>query len=493
MAEEDKTQLLEGLYNSREVLIEKVKDISGQIRQLNAGSVLFLLFFTAIIFKEDFKISSWEKASTTLKSWKKNYGKDIKHLSLLSYQDFLQSEDSIFATTRSFLLKSIEEKVSESNPMSFYQNQLNKGFSLKDLPILKAELDTLYNTLSRFKQHNEDLNNLQSSLDSLENFYNAENEEDSLLIQKIEDITPILSEYEKQITEDSLVLTSHLDTLKSQYPKFSLLLANPKLNFQQQVDTLQTHLKTFEADEVVSAWIHIENTNPNSLKWSYGSWKLLEKNIVKDWRKTFKALNYEDSLKLSKNINTDTSFIANQSDIYNFIESQLQNDKQIPTTEFFGTQIPLPTKQILVILPVLMMTLILVFQVLNLQRKTAEMRMAKVELRIKKEVHNEELTRTNIFGEDVLDPTSVWAYLSRLKFSKIYEYSPEIYKNGFFAFANLILFGFLLNKWVLLISNDARVRFWAIGIFVAGFTFFLVLFLINRNTTKKILDKIREM
>lgn len=491
MTEEEKSRLLEGLYNSREVLIDKVKDISGQIRQLNAGSVLFLLFFTAIIFKEDFKISSWEKASTTLKGWKSTYGKDIKYLSPLSYQDFLQSEDSLFATTRSFLLKSIEEKVSQSNPMSFYQNQLNKGFSLQDLSILKSELDTLYNTLSRIKQHKEDLIKLQIDLDSLQ--IEVDYEEDSLMRQKIEETTPILLEYEEQIKEDSLILTVHLDTLKAQYPKISLLLANPKLSFQQQVDTLQVHLKIFEEDETVSAWLNIANTYPQSLKWSYGAWQLLEKNAVEDWRKTFKGLNYEDSLKLSKNINADTSFIVNQSEIYNFVESQLKNNKQIPTTEFFGTEIPLPTKQILIMLPVLMMTLILVFQVLNLQRKTAEMRMAKVELRIKKEVQEEELTRTNIFGEGVLDPTSVWEYLRRLQFSKIYEYSPEIYKNGFFAFANLILFGFLFNKWVFLIMNDTRLRFWAIGIFTIGLTFFLILFFINRSTTKKILDTVREM
>ena len=164
---EDK--ILDGLYRSREILINNIKELSLQIRQFNIGAVLFLLVFAALIFNENFKPSSWQKTNEAMLAWKAAHGKHLKFLSTVSYRHFEQSNDSAFFNNRRAILKSIKGKVSPNNAISFYQNRLNKGFVISDIAVLKKELDTLYKTQHQIEQYQNERQSTRSLLDSLQN------------------------------------------------------------------------------------------------------------------------------------------------------------------------------------------------------------------------------------------------------------------------------------------------------------------------------------
>lgn len=494
MADENKTQLLDGFYRSRDALIANVKELSLQIRQLNIGSVLFLLIFIALIFNENFKPSSWQKSSDALKTWKKKHGKSTKFLSVVSYRQFQRSADSAFFYTRRAILKSIKGKVSPSNSMAFYQNQLNKGFTIKDIPVLKNELDTLYNTQSQLERYQEERQNIMRILDSLTKAAREDTDTlpDGERAQRISDLQQSLPKYNKQLVDDSTDLKDRFNNLKTKYSKINLLLVNDQLQSRKKIDTIQAELKKFEEDKEVMAWQDMERSHPQALRWPYKTWQILNNaNIVKQWGSIFKNLNYEDSLGMVKRVKQDTSFVFNQVNIREYIESQLKNKQRVPTTEFFGTKIPLPTKQILVILPLLIMALVLALQVLGLQRRVAEIRIVRIEQRIKEWLQNEELVCTNIFGQEVMNSTPNIKLLLTLQFTRLFENNADAYKDIIFSFANVLLFIFMANKWLALVQNDPKLRVWAIGLALVGGAFFLFVYLINWRISRKILNKVR--
>ncbi|OJJ21579.1 hypothetical protein BKI52_13640 [marine bacterium AO1-C] len=490
----DQDKILDGLYRSRDILINNIKELTLQIRQFNIGAVLFLIVFAALIFNENFKPSSWQKAHDTLLAWKTSHGSNIKFLSSVSYRQFQQSTDSTFFNNRKAILKSIKGKISPTNAISFYQNRLNKGFVISDIAVLKNELDTLYKTQHQIEQYQEERQNAQQLLDSLQRL--AIVESDTLAnigrLQIIADLKQSLPEYIRQFTEDSTFLRNRFVKLKDKYPKINLLLVNEELRSRQKIDTIQATLKKFEEDKEVTLWQDMKSSHPKALKWSYKTWQILNNDkIVKDWLGVFKNLNYEDSLSVMKKIKLDSSFVFNQGNVRAYVESQHKNKQRVPTTELFGTKIPLPTKQILVILPILLMAFVLSLQVLHLQKRTAEIQMVKVEQRIQGILNGEALVCSNIFGKEVMDGTPNLALLRKFKFKRLFANNADTYREIIFSFANLALFVFMANKWLALVMNDSKTRFWAILVLLLGVAGFTVVYIINLNMAKQVLADVR--
>ncbi|HAS44447.1 MAG TPA: hypothetical protein DCS93_28470 [Microscillaceae bacterium] len=490
----DQDKILDGLYRSRDILINNIKELTLQIRQFNIGAVLFLIVFTALIFNENFKPSSWQKAHDTLLNWKKTHGGKIKFLSSVTYRHFQQSNDSTFFSNRKAILKSIKGKVSPTNAISFYQNRLNKGFVVSDIAVLKNELDSLYKTQHQIEQYQAERENAKQLLDSLQRLAIIENDTLANIgrLQTIADLRQTLPEYIKQFTEDSTFLQNRFARLKDKYPKINLLLVNDALASRKKIDTIQATLKKFEEDKEVMLWQDMKSSHPHALTWSYKTWQVLSNSkVVADWKRIFQNLNFEDSLEVMKKVKLDSSFVFNQANVRAFTENQRKNKQKVPTTEFFGTKIPLPTKQILIILPILLMALVLSLQVLHLQKRTAEIRMVRVEQRIQAILHNEELVCSNIFGKEVMDGTPNIALLRKFKFKRLFANNADNYRDIIFNFANIALFIFMANKWSALIANDPKSRFWAVLVLLLGIVGFTVVYIINLNMTKQVLADVR--
>ena len=301
-----------------------------------------------------------------------------------------------------------------------------------------------------------------------------------------------MPEYDKQFTEDSTLLYNRFTKLKDKYPKINLLLVNDDLKSRQKIDTIQATLKKFEEDKEVTLWQDMKSSHPKALKWSYKTWQILNNDkIVKDWGGIFKNLNYEDSLAAMKKVKLDSSFVFNQVNVRAYIESQRKNKQRVPTTEFFGTKIPLPTKQILVVLPILLMAFVLSLQVLHLQKRTAEIQMVKVEQRIQAILDDEHLVCSNIFGEEVIDGTPNLALLRNFKFKRLFANNADTYRGIIFSFANIALVQFMINKWIALVANDSKTRFWAIIVLLIGMAGFTLVYIINLKMAKQVLGDVR--
>ncbi len=80
--------LLDALYRSRDIQLQRIQNISQQINWVNLSSIIFLLVFIGITLGEDFIPSDWEDAMTQLNEWNRDYDDLSLQLGNVCYEDF---------------------------------------------------------------------------------------------------------------------------------------------------------------------------------------------------------------------------------------------------------------------------------------------------------------------------------------------------------------------------------------------------------------------
>jgi len=479
----ERGEILDALYRSREILLANIQLISQQTIQFVLGVLIFLLLLSGLVFSEEFKPSSWEASSKLMKKWQKQLGEDIRYLYDLPYADFVKAQDSAFKVQRNFILSTIDSNASTNEQMISFYRRVNRGFLLSDLPQIKVGRDSLYILYESWKQSKTQDSIYESQISQL----GANQRPNQFALQQQK------AEYNKRIENAFLNLENYLTFLKEKYPQFQIKLSDESLSIASSLKIIDAQIIVFEKDSVVKNWLNIKNSHPETLEWKLGAWKILDNDsLMKNWQKSLEILNTSDSLEVFAKIETDTSFVAVQQQITSQIKIRYEKERKIPTTDVLSVDIPLPTRELLLMLPALFVFSWIVLYILHFQREIAEIRIIRIEKKLQTLLGGERLVRTYTYEEDVFRPQGNLKYLKNREFSKWYENNPEIPREGFYYFAIFTLGLFLMYKWSLMVYYNPQVRIWAWIIGILSFIVIIVFSVIAKRVSQNILNRVRK-
>lgn len=533
-----KEQLLDGLYRSRDVLMNKIDKKSQQIRQIYTRALLFLLVFSALIFNRDFKPSAWQTASELLTHWEQVYGKG--YLSDVTYREFLNSQDSITRAKRLKIIQLMDSSASGNSPMLTYYNQTKEGVHLDSLAPIQKQLTNLSSYQNQIVVDSAKLIKLAlpdslPKLDSMLKQLEENKKNDTIATSQAatsKRIATVKSQQEHLKTQaEGLSYNirvkdssrkAQLALLEKQYPAIKIWVDETK-PVKIQIDSLQAKFTRLRNSDEITPWLAIDKKSP-SWKWKYKTWKILsssgKKNPVKaatgkkdttkkrksiakkdtiqiiaKWQAIFKVLTRKDQNTINqKVIKPDSLFAFNEREIKKHILTAKSKQEKMtaPTAEISSTKIPLPIKQILLILPLMYAGLLLIMQLINLKRSSLEIRTTEVEKCIKDHLDGEDLVRSNIFGDEITDGRGNWSYIKKLQFTLLFKNNPTYYKDAFFILVSFLLFIYAMYKWSLLLKFNPQLLNWGIGIATFSLILYFVLFFINRKIGSKLLGNERD-
>ncbi|EAY25584.1 hypothetical protein [Microscilla marina] len=548
-----KEQLLDGLYRSREVLMGRIDKKSLQIKQTYTRAILFLVVFLALIFNRDFKPSAWQKANDMLTQWEHVYGKG--YLDKVTYREFLNSQDSITRVKRLNIMQLIDSTASDDSPMLTYYNQTKKGFHLDSLPSIQKQLEDLVANQNQIDEDSAELSKLalsdslpklDSTIKQLETVAANDTVPESKakqLLKATKAIKQLLNTQAEGLYYNMRVKDSAskagLVRLKRQYRAIQIWV-DEKMPVGVQIDSVQSKFTKLKHSDEITPWLAIDKESP-SWKWKYKTWKILntfskkrvakkkEKptpdpalmrtsvkdtkklkevpqlpkgalkadtiKIISQWQAIFKVLTEKDRNKITRKIiKPDSLFTFNQQEVkkYMITAKSKQEKMAAPTAEISSTKIPLPIKQVLLVLPLMYAGLLLFLQMVNLKRSSLEIRTTEVEKCIKEHLGGEDLVRSNIFGDEITSGRGNWSYIKKFQFALLFKNNPTYYKDGFFILVSFLLFLYAMYKWALLLQYNPQLINWGIGIAVFSLVLYLILFFVNRNIGSKLRKTERE-
>ncbi|WP_299461126.1 hypothetical protein [uncultured Microscilla sp.] len=548
-----KEQLLDGLYRSREVLMGRIDKKSLQIKQTYTRAILFLVVFLALIFNRDFKPSAWQKANDMLTQWEHVYGKG--YLDKVTYREFLNSQNSMTRVKRLNIMQLIDSTASDDSPMLTYYNQTKKGFHLDSLPSIQKQLEDLVANQNQIEEDSAELSKLalsdslpklDSTIKQLETVAANDTVPESKakqLLKATKAIKRLLNTQAEGLYYNMKVKDSAskagLARLKRQYRAIQIWV-DEKMPVGVQVDSIQSKFTKLKHSDEITPWLAIGKDSP-SWKWKYKTWKILntfskkrvgkkeEKpkpvqelmrtsvkdtkklkevpqlakgalkadtiKIIAQWQAIFKVLTEKDRNKITqKIIKPDSLFTFNKQEVkkYMIIAKSKQEKMAAPTAEISSTKIPLPIKQVLLVLPLMYAGLLLFLQMVNLKRSSLEIRTTEVEKCIKEHLGGEDLVRANIFGDEITDGRGNWSYIKKFQFTLLFKNNPTYYKDGFFILVSFLLFLYAMYKWALLLKYNPQLINWGIGIAMFSFILYLILFFVNKKIGRKLRKTERE-
>lgn len=553
-----KEKLLDGLYRSREVLMNRIDKKSLQIKQTYTRAILFLVVFLALIFNRDFKPSAWQKASDMLTKWEQVYGKG--YLDKVTYREFLNSQDSITRVKRRHILSLMDSTASDDSPMLTYYNQTKKGFHLDSLPSIQKQLEDLLSNQHQIEEDStellklalpDSLPKLDSSIRQLETVLaNDTVPESTTKTEQLLKATQAIKQSLKtqadglayNIRIKDSVNNAELTRLKGLYGAIKIWVED-KMPLGVQIDSIQSKFNKLKSSEEITPWLAVDKNAPE-WKWKYKTWKVLNilpaKNkakkgqmsetpatdkkalspnakdtqklkqpkqlkkgtlkadtikIISQWQAIFKVLTEKDRNKITqKVIKPDSLFVFNQQEVKKHIATAKSKQEKMaaPTAEISSTKIPLPIKQVLLVLPLMYAGLLLFLQMVNLKRNSLEIRTTEVEKCIKEHLGGEDLVRANVFGDEITSGRDNWSYIKKFQFTLLFKNNPTYYKDAFFILVSFLLFLYAMYKWTLLLANNPQLINWGIGIAVFSFILYVIVFVINRRIGTKLRNKERE-
>lgn len=335
---------------------------------------------------------------------------------------------------------------------------------------------------------------------------------------------------------------AELMRLKNQYGAIKIWV-NEQMPVGVQVDSIQSKFNKLKNSKEITPWLAIDKKSPE-WKWKYKTWKilniprsktkktatqpsptppssqkLLQTNatdthkikeakqlkkgvlkadtikIISQWQAIFKVLTEKDRNTITqKIIKPDSLFAFNQQEVKKHIITAKSKQEKMaaPTAEISSTKIPLPIKQVLLVLPLMYAGLLLFLQMVNLKRSSLEIRTTEVEKCIKEHLGGEDLVRSNVFGDEITDGRDNWSYIKKFQFTLLFKNNPTYYKDAFFILVSFLLFLYAMYKWALLLTNNPQLLNWGIGIATFSFILYLILFFINRKIGRKLRKTERE-
>lgn len=455
-------KLLDALHKTREMLIQSIERISQRMNRLTINGILFLLILSALVFNENFKPSNWEIVSQEFEKWNNDYPNQ-HHLGNINYRNFLSNNiDKRFFGLRDTILKSIEENY-KKNTTNHQKRMLQV---LEDISIMDGinllEIGSLRQSLDSVKQIITNNSSLKEEKGIDNNIIKENNQKANEIFTSLRKKYPIIN-LELKISNIDTIYTEILST---------------------NLDKIGKSLDGIEKKNTVKSWIEIQKNYSHALDWNYGAWEVLnDTNLVKTWTKIFDILNYADNLSLNKEIRQDSSFSFNWSTIKNYVESEKKIQSQIPTTEIFATKIPLPTQLLVLIMPLLFTTGIIILRILGFQRKTYEIRMIMIEKKLKEELNNEDLVRSNMFSEETRNLISR-KYVNQKEFYKLYRNNPKVFKDIFYYLLAFFLFGYLIYKWLFIVWYDGMAKIGAVVIILLIFVIIKIFIPVHKKVRK---------
>lgn len=507
---EDKTQLLEGLYKSREILIAKVKEVSKQIRQLDVGALLFLLIFASLIYDEEFKPSKWKEAKKQFNDWIKDHYSSTETKSSVNKDkvSYFEFRDSSTYDDRKRILN-FYDTVRQPSTFKFHYNKIQvEGISFDLRKHISRHNDGLRYLSKAFKKIQKEIefysDNNDVDLDLTDNWIQTYNEIDTLKknysnnkISSPPADSTLLSLFNKY---DTLTQVLPITTVGLNLKKARDIINKITEPLDSIIYIIDEKITAFDEDSIIKSWKRIPL---NQLTWSKKTWEFLSDiSNIQRWNKVTRSnLTYTEQKEIRQKIFKDSSLVQIIEELQSYISGKIQSEKNTsPKSKVFDTDIRLPINEILLFLPLMIMTLTLVLQVLNLRRKTSEINLVRVEQQIQK-INKNKFVITNIFGEELLRSSSNIKYFFTLKYTKLYENNPEKYHNIFFTFANVIIFSILMyQKWVSLINNykfftkeskEGNEYLWYILLHILVFSTFIIIYAVNLRTSRRVLAKAR--
>lgn len=516
-------KILDGLYRSREILMNKVDKKSGQIKQIYTRAILFFVAFSALIFFRDFKPSYWETASGLFAKWEQTYDKG--YLANVSYRDFLASQDSVIRTKRQHILEAMDSSASGDLPMLTYYNQAKKGFYLDSLPVIQKQIEDLLAYQSEIERDSLELKKLKvndtlQKIDSVLKRIVEKKKSDTVAenqkkhkkaLQKIqgqqEQIATRLKGLQYDVRLKDSLSKAQLKQLSKQYPTIKIWADETK-SIKTQIDFIQKQFNVLKNDPTITPWLTIDKKSL-AWQWKYKTWEILNTNIftkksaakndtiriIADWQAIFKPLRTVDQNAINQNIiKPDSLFDFNKQEVKKYIntEKSKQEKLKVPTAKISSTKIPLPLKHILLILPLLYAGFLVIIQLINLKRSSYEIRTTIVENRIKDHLGGEDLVRANVFGDEIIDGKDNWSYIRKMQFTLLFKNNPTYYKDAFFVLVSFFIFMYLMYKWTLLLQYNPGLLSWGIGIAALSSILYVIVYIVNRKVGKKTLQKERE-